>query len=322
MSTVAKSLGQFVADILSVVGAATYVPSSVVVGGIGLAGLLATASEASPIDAVAEASSPSFAELGLFVLVVAIVAAILEPLQLKITRVFEGYWGKLGLARADRYRAERKKVSDRRNELAISRRQLQQIVKIPATSENEADLDRWKRRLAAETRELRLLSAEFDRWPRSERVLPTRLGNTIRGFEDRATETLAAAAAQLPLPGNGDIHDLLPYAYFAIPQATRDSHDRFRGQVQSLATLVVVVPVVAVALAASVWHFPEGWLWGSSILGSGCLVALAALAGARDAGEGYGAMLLAISQQYVGGAFATTETTAANVQNSPTALVS
>lgn len=292
-----KTLGQFITEVLSVVSTAVYVPAAVLSGGFVLSALLAVSDEDNPIRAVAEAPSPGFAELAWFVLLVALVAALLDPLQFQITRFFEGQTNFTPRSRLTTYQDEVEKQEAAFNELLDDLEQIES--KLSSAAEEEKANIRLEKE--AKSLELRMSALVRDRLPQADRLLPYRLGNIVRAYEDRSTVELRASGH--PLPGNKEIQDFLPFAYFAVPDITRREHDTARAQMQSLCALTVVAPASATMVALSMVTFGSwGLLWAGGAFVVGLIVSIAAHAGARDAGDAYGSALLAISRQYAAGA--------------------
>ena len=74
---------------------------------------------------------------------------------------------------------------------------------------------------------------------------------------------------------------------------------------QSLCSLILVAPLAAIIVGAATINF--GWwslLWFPVALLLGAIVSVTAFHGAKDAGEAYGTMLLAIAYQFAAEAFA------------------
>ena len=176
--------------VLSHVGASTSIPAAVLAGGFALAGILVTSDEQDPLEALARAGPPDFAELALFVVVVALVAAVLEPLQFWITRVFEGSsplfpaWSYWRMAKKrDALDEKRQVIGDR---IALAQAVLVALSERPATvpqapSEDRRELLNERRRaiayeIAPVERQKCSLSDRFRSWPaEDDRLLPTRL---------------------------------------------------------------------------------------------------------------------------------------------------
>lgn len=286
MKETAKSLGEFLGSVLSTVSGAAYIPAAVVVGGVWLAGVFVNSGDESPVEAVVSAPVPTFGQLAVFVVAVMVVAAILEPVQFWLTRLAEGHIPipLLGKRLLDNKLARYDRLESDRVSAAIGR-QLKSPGRIPLRAGYVEKLDEI----------VRTSSARLQTWPDRDRVVGTRLGNVIRRYEDAANETLAPCRDTLP--GNGEIQDLLPFAYFAIPEATREQHAHFRTQLQCMVSMTFCVPLVTFALAMAVGRV----CWVVGVLVGGALVSSACASGARSAGDAYGTILLAIARQYVAG---------------------
>ncbi len=291
MKGTVKSLGEFVASVLSTISGATYIPAAVIVGGAWLAGILATTKERTPADAVVHAPMPGFAQLGVFLVVVLLVAAVLEPIQFWLTRIAEGHIQipLVGPARQRHWVALH-------DELAQRREQASDEIE-SAVSGSGPDLTKDAVDALHET--IRSASATLRAFPQRDRIVATRLGNLVRSFEDSANTELKAAGSSLP--GNGEIQDLMPFAAFAIPELTRQEHSYFRSQLQCMVTLMLVAPVVTatIAITLGLTFGISGWTAGVIVVG--VVVTVACASGARSAGDGYGRMLLAIARQYTVG---------------------
>ncbi|MEU8639009.1 hypothetical protein AB0C38_43035 [Amycolatopsis sp. NPDC048633] len=152
-----------------------------------------------------EFGQPTVAKVAWIILASLITGLFLHPLQFAMVQLLEGYWGHnrlarvLALIRIDHYR---KKKLDLRKQAGSVDAQLRELVDArlvldsdPATLEKEPiteedreglldsrrgdDFTPWI--LAAET-----LGYAADRYPDASRIMPTRLGNTLRREEDRA----------------------------------------------------------------------------------------------------------------------------------------
>jgi len=115
---------------------------------------------------LADVSAGEVALLGLGILVFSL---ILHPLQLSLVRLLEGYWGEGRVGRTVAAMGRRRHQG--------RRRKLDGRTLVPR-SDGTVDPDRARSATLAAW-ELRR------RYPRSDRVLPTRLGNVLRAAEDR-----------------------------------------------------------------------------------------------------------------------------------------
>ena len=301
-----KSLGEFIADVLSHVGASTYIPAAVLAGGIALAGIVVTSDEQDPLEAIARAGPPDFAELALFVVVVALVAAVLEPLQFWITRVFEGYsrlfpaWSYWRMAKKrDALDEKRQVIGDR---IEVAHAVLVALSERPATvpwapSGDRRELLNERRQavayeIAQLERQKRNLSDRLRSWPaEDDRLLPTRLGNVIRHFEDRANEILGGSTDER-LCGATELQEVLPLVHSRLPGGMAAQHDFFRAQLQTTTALMMVIPIVGVLLTVAVDPIP----WSIAVGLVTAAMTAAAYSGARSAADGYGTMLVAIAE--------------------------
>ncbi|QNE77546.1 hypothetical protein F0344_25745 [Streptomyces finlayi] len=113
-------------------------------------------------------STLSGAEFASLAVLVVAVALVLQPLQLGLVRLLEGYWPKVGfLAHATAWAKDRQgnHWEDLRRATTISA----ENVGSDATATAQLDASRW--------------AIAFP--PSKDRVLPTRLGNALRAAEDR-----------------------------------------------------------------------------------------------------------------------------------------
>ncbi|HUO72604.1 MAG TPA: hypothetical protein VMU39_17680 [Solirubrobacteraceae bacterium] len=152
----------------------------------------------------------------LLVIGLLVVAVILQPLQLALVRLLEGYWGDSGLARAAAARGTAHHERERR--------QLEQAVVVRGRMPTEAELDRMGD--AAARRRL---------YPTNWSLLPTRLGNVLRASEERAggrygLNSIVAWPRLLPL----------------LPDTLRATADDQRTQLDAAARLCVVLILASV----------------------------------------------------------------------------
>ena len=319
MGSAAKSLGQFVTEVLSGVSSATYLPASVIVGSFWMSAVLWTSPASNPVDAIVGASSPSFGSLALFVVTVAIVAALIEPLQFRLTRFLEGYNrdNTAQLKEFDELEESFQKAMSDKNALAaktkVLRERLAKLREEAAQVDDNSSADDGEKKaqesvlteLRSARSQLKTVSATVDSlnrqresWPRRDRVLATTLGNTIRSYEDQSNTLLKQL--QPALPGEPTtVQELLPYIHHALPEELRNQHDRFRGQLQTMTTLVAAVPAATVPLTTSLITFGWNWTWMLAVVSVSAAVTVGAHRGAVDAGDGYGTLLLAITRRYV-----------------------
>lgn len=115
------------------------------------------------------------------------------------------------------------------------------------------------------------------------RVLPTRLGNVLRSYEDRVAP-----------PGSMEVERFVQRRVHEIPAPLLVEHDQFRGRLDLYCSLVLVSVIVALAglLLAPVARGSAA-IWFVSWLSMSGLSYRAAVASAH----GYGSVLLSIKEQ-------------------------
>ncbi len=335
MKEAGKSLGQFVASVLSSVSAATYVPAAVLVGSLSLAAKLHLSALDDPIKVLSEDVDPSFTELALFVVVVGVVAALLDPMQFFLTRLLEGHvrvplvsplleryqrsrfwflnYNMEAAAEGTRLRRVllhrlgepmfRPNPPNRLSRLRIGLRHLIRKV-VPFRLRRLAVVHLLTKPAPVEEHERTLLELALgrkiqQRFPNDERrIVGSRLGNTIRSFEDRSNEVLSSAPLPAGINRGEAIQGLLPFAYFAIPERTASQHEYFRGRLLTNVSMLLILPGAGIALAIA-----TSGTWRTVVLAATVFSAVAAYVGALSAADGYGTMLLAIARQYATGEF-------------------
>lgn len=295
MKAVSKSLGEFIADVLSTVSAATYLPAALVVGVGTVIGRFRVDTKLSPFEALRASGTPTWTEIAVFVVMTGILASVIDPLQFFVTRLLEGHIGGSGY-RLQSNRRKFRELHDQRNGLAKSLAELKP---------DSAQAPEIKDKIVAISRSLLKFPS------RESRVTSSSLGNLIRAYEDRANTVLQKSAA-LPKEIPPTIQDVLPALYFAVPSETRAQHDQFRSQLTMLCTMVFVIPFVTFAAVISVLEHP---MWAITFAIAGAIVTALSYSGAKAAGDGYGTMLLAIARQV--GVGRVTMNTAVNSSSAP-----
>jgi hypothetical protein len=166
----------------------------------------------------------------LLALLVAVAALLLQPLQLGLVRLLEGYWDAIPLLRRLTARARR--------------RQLAEVARL-------RDLAAPRPNPSAEDRAAMVAStlAHARRFPaRDDDVLPTALGNALRAAETRGGEPYGLAAITA-----------WPRMYPLLPGGTRDIVDDQRDQLDVAARFCAVFAALAVTVAVLLAQHPA-WL--------------------------------------------------------------
>lgn len=195
--------------------------------------------------ALQQARAIDAADVGLLVVLITLLAVMLQPLQLRLVRLLEGYWG--GGPRAGALSRMLLALQRRRRDALASRVMVEPRSGSPAGTPPAAAV-------AAQE----ALSARF---PSAGQLLPTALGNALRAFEERAGRAYGLDAVVI-----------WPRLYPLLSDSIRAVVDDRRDQLDISARISATATVVAVITATLLWG--DGW-W--------LLLPLGALAVARIA---------------------------------------
>ncbi len=116
-------------------------------------------------------------------------------------------------------------------------------------------------------------------------MLPTRLGNLLRSYEDRAFQdlkgqTLAGAVQRV---------------YHLLPIELRSEHDQHRTRLDLYCSMVLVATVVTVIAVLLLREIP-GWTYLAGIIASGAAIAQLCYRAAIASADAYGHLLLQIGR--------------------------
>lgn len=251
---------------------------------------------------------------------VVLATVIAQAFEFEMIKVLEGYWGRGWLQSRIRksrvrrhvthlkqmkkefrrheksaFKSAAKRMSPKNPSLTDEVRQLWRQSKHPndppVTGDPSAEAEylfrNWRR--SAKPGKLRALEAceEALRWyPSEHRILPTRLGNTLRSAEDR-----------MKLHDGGNLEGFVLRNYDRIPQPLLTQLSDFRTRLNMYCSLVLVGLLLAVASVPATWRF-EAWLRATTVATFVVLALLtlmsyrAAIASAR----GYVSALLAADE--------------------------
>jgi hypothetical protein len=126
----------------------------------------------------------------------------------------------------------------------------------------------------------------LDAYPEDHRLLPTKLGNTLRANED-----------SLRIADSGDLQGYVMRNYDRISPVLLERHSQSRTRLDMYCSLAFVFGVLAAASVVALWKFPPfhlpAYLASSALVGLGYLSYVGAVSSAR----GYGSVLRAIDAQ-------------------------
>jgi hypothetical protein len=217
-----------------------------------------------------------FASIAWLLLITTVVALFLHPLQLAMTRILEGYWGSSPLAvkllgvRIAHYRRKWRSLHRYERELlTIWKKQLkvllveQYLRKLLAgktglvhpANLSPDELERQEKTAFAGNRAhglgglqaaLESIRHEKSRYPVIDRMMPTRLGNTLRQAEDSIGRQYGLSAIRAA-----------PHLTLIMPELDRNYLNDTRQQLDTSVRLCVVALLATVETVACL--FTDGW---------------------------------------------------------------
>lgn len=313
-----EGLSQFLGKVLDQLSLSAWMPATMLVGNIAL---LTQLHSQHNLDLGSALISLTERPLGIIIVLlfsVVLAAIVTQAFQFEAIRLFEGYWGagrtrslvagwrvrrhvkkvrRLEVQRAqqliDAYRGAREKMLDLLPDLTpVNELQAILAAQIPndekVTKIGKADLARlWSRHCPAERmRRLDALDSKLQLYPKDHRILPTRLGNTLRSYEDRIRD-----------PG-GDLQGFVLRIYSTISPDLKIQHDQFRTRLDMYCSLVFVFLVLAILGPLLLASTSPQILTNSA----GALLLYASLGvvsygAAITSARGYGSALLVINEE-------------------------
>lgn len=271
-----QSLSELAAKVLDQLAVSAWLPAGVlVVLGTAVGSLRVAKGDWS--RAIASLAALSFSALLLLVIAIVLATVLTQAFQFEAIRLLEGYWGpgrirqslseafcRRQTRRRDRLwsqlatledQAVRTAVSNMRDE-GVDARIAELVWRIQQgelraedlSSDERADFDRhpWQDYAPPSAlRSLDSLVAVARRYPESDgAVRPTKLGNTLRSFED-------PIEAQIGRPIESFVQDV----FATLPVDLQDEHDQLRGRLDlycSLVAVFVLIGLFGAALLSSV----------------------------------------------------------------------
>ena len=267
-----EGLSAFVARVLDQLSVSAWLPAAVL--GTGLFFLLeARANDGDLMSALADAGDTRGTTIVLLGVAVVLMTTVTQAFEFGAIRVLEGYWG-YGRARAavakllvDRHVRRRKRARTRRKAaliaafdsarpglvtedvspeviayLAADVRDEFPLPTLTPELESEVNEIDWRHCASPELmRRLASIDATLDLLPKPHRTLPTRLGNTLRSYEDEANSLQP-----------GSVRGMVQRTLHLLPTHVQSELDQYRNRVGLYASLVAVSGALAVAAAALV----------------------------------------------------------------------
>jgi hypothetical protein len=203
-----------------------------------------------------------------------VIAVLLQPFQVALVRLLEGYWGdaRLGhLAAAVPVELHRR----RRSLAKVLQDEPERL--LPPDEPSLAAAARYSRRLARANAQAARARARLRAYPENEsRLLPTALGNTLRAGED-------AAGSRYGL----DAMTVYPRLYPSLSPTLDRAMSRQLDLIDTTSALCVTF-LAATVLAIPLLARHDRW---SALVALPALLAALAYRGAQAAGQGHGALL-------------------------------
>lgn len=266
-------------------------------------------------SALDDMTSVSWQALVMLVAGVVLITMLTQAFEFEAIRFLEGYWGTMagprhlsefgcrfhswrsGRLRTTYKTLDKRAFADARSEMltrGIDRKYVDILEGlrtgnlVPGATDGDVavakQLDWLNFAHASDARRMERLETVLDEYPTEEyRLLPTRLGNTIRAYEDHVHD-----------PSAGQLEGFVLRIYHQLPVPLQTEHDQYRTRLDlycSLSFVMALSAVTAVPLLAPVdWRLRAGACVLLAILA--VLSYRAAVASAR----GYGSALVTIKE--------------------------
>lgn len=315
-----EGISQFIAKILDQLNVSSWLPGTMFVGNLAL---LLQLSRQGDLDVAKAAVALTNSPLGVLIVIffgVVLAAMVAQAFAFEVIRLLEGYWG--GTCISTRLLAWRTArhldkflCLDKRIETQTQRafcdvarpemlaqhvardvvnlhearvfRRTDEVAAYPKSVKDDADDDPWREYCApALLRRIEAAEARRDQYPERHRILPTRLGNTLRSAE-----------AQLRKQPGGDLEGMILRNYDRIPVDLLRKHDQFRNRLDMYCTLVFVFGVLLVVGAGLLAGGTGGLLASAGIAVGYLLLAWVSYEAAIASARGYGTVLRIIDER-------------------------
>lgn len=309
-----EGLSAFVARVLDQLSISAWLPAALAIAGIFFAIRMSIA-DGDVKDALEAVGGTSIEQLLVLLGAVVLHTTVTQAFEFGSIRFLEGYWGTARLPQwvadlfAGRWERWEKKARGRREELQLEafrsaeRRyanaiddidvvrhvhaDLLDVASVPKLSSDQEELLNeldWRDYASARTmRRLEAHEKRMNRFPRSSRIMPTRLGNLLRASEDRANE-------EIP----GSVQGMVPPH---LPPGTGTLAGRDRPVSQSSGALRVASGHgVVVAVASAVVLFNTGLASAAFISASHLLLMALFYRATFGSAEAYGDLLETVAE--------------------------
>lgn len=318
----AESFSAFLGRVLDQLSLSAWLPAAMLVGSLAVLLQMHGRSDRNVAEAVTELTDKPLGVLVLVVFALVLATVVTQAFEFEVIRVLEGYWGNGPVAglisRLFVYRQRRRleRMLRRRDALTLRafrgarllERQLVPAEKRYIVDLIEAELEGrpssgrrswcarrrmrealsfdWRQFAPAELmRRLDAVEIQIEEYPRAHRLLPTRLGNTLRAVEDA-----------LVLDSSDELEAFIIRRWEVMPGALRQEHDQYRTRLDMYCMLVFIFALLAIVAPVLITK-GASYAIATSVTSAAFLVMsavsyTAAVASAR----GYGTALKAIAE--------------------------
>jgi hypothetical protein len=295
----ADGISQFIAKIFDQLSVTAWLPATMLVGNSAILIRLHHQGNLDLAEAIRALTESPFGLLIVLFIAVVLATMVSQAFSFEVIRVLEGYWDRPRLAgwltkiRCNHHHKRLFRLDHRLAKLEAKAIAIARSAKPRSTTppdpehvDSAATTD-WRTSCPPSwLRRIESVISQLAQYPAPHRILPTRLGNTLRSAEDKLTR-----------PADQDLESMMLRWYDRIPDHLREAHDQFRHRLDMYCTLVFVY-ILLMLLAVVLLIQGAGGLAAAAVVGSvyGALSWVsynAAVASAR----GYGGVLTVISQE-------------------------
>lgn len=315
-----EGISQFIAKVLDQLSVTAWLPATMLVGNAAVLLALHNRGDLRLTDAIGRVTASPLGLLIASFIAIVLATMVSQAFAFETIRILEGYWGKyrplqfMTVWRSSRHFSRLEKLEKRRKEYAekafeksvtgmlragvprvLINIQQDRVYRRPrdpqhsddAIAEAEEQHNSWYSYCPPSwSRRLEALDNQLKQYPSPSRILPTRLGNTLRSWED-----------ELTLPPNEDLEGMILRGYDRIPVYLQVKHDQFRNRLDMYCTLAFVFFTLAIMATILLSQGKGGWLAGTLVGAFYFGLAWMSYEAAISSARGYGSVLLAINQR-------------------------
>jgi hypothetical protein len=318
-SSSSGGLSQLLSRILDQLSISAWLPAAMLVGNAAVLFQLRSNRSLNIADAVKDLAGKPLGTLIVLAFSLLLTTIITQAFEFEVIRFLEGYFNsthrlvQAGLTlRIRRHEAKRKKLQDERQQAernafmqarevmlskpgaydraaldliedGIYQRPPRKVTRAVQKIVNQID---WRKHLPPQTLyQMESIQARLESYPVSNHILPTRLGNALRAFEDR-----------LPLAQGEDLEGFVIRHYDVLPPTLKAEHRDHRTRLDMYCCLVLVFAALAMlGFGLLIGVVPP---WGVALITAAyCVMSYVCYEAAIATTRGYGVVLVEIGQR-------------------------